>query len=680
MAAAFHISRCDLQCRLNNEKHHTDLNGVDRLIVRRGQPFILDLHLRSGTFQPGVNTFHLIAETGPCSSEKWGTRATFALSDIDKNKWSASVSRSSGKILSLSICSAPDAPIGQYSLTLDQGTRVSLGEFVLLFNPWCARDTVFMDDEEKRKEYILSQDGLIYIGTPKHIDDTPWNFGQFMPGILDTCLRILDESPKHLKNPSKDCSGRKNPVYVTRLLSAMINCNDDRGILKGNWSGNYDDGTSPSQWSSSVEILREWQASSCRPVCYGQCWVFAAVACTVSRALGIPCRVVTNFESAHDTNSNLVIELIYDENRDHISADSLWNFHVWVESWMARPDLKPEFNGWQVCDPTPQEKSDGVYCCGPVPVKAIKKGDLTVKYDAPFVFAEVNADVEQYIKFKNGRTARMGGSTTYVGQFISTKSVGKDAREDITHLYKYPEGSEKEREAFKKANHSNKLQRQGMGSEAGLEIKIKVSEDMRRGCDFDVFAVVINNTSVSKTCWLKFLGRASSYNGRLGKTCGRVENSDLQLSSGEEKQLLLRFCYENYGKHITQDSMIQLTALLIDKDTRKIYNARRTIVLGNPEVKIEILGKPKLYYELAVELSLQNPLSESLENCTFSVEGSLMDGKKIKQIVGSVGPSQTAKSKINITPTSPGTRKLLATFNSNKLSNIKGYKNIDVGK
>ena len=26
---------------------------------------------------------------------------------------------------------------------------------------------------------------------------------------------------------------------------------------------------------------------------------------------------------------------------------------------MTRPDLKPEFDGWQVVDPTPQEKSEG---------------------------------------------------------------------------------------------------------------------------------------------------------------------------------------------------------------------------------------------------------------------------------------------------------------------------------
>lgn len=35
------------------------------------------------------------------------------------------------------------------------------------------------------------------------------------------------------------------------------------------------------------------------------------------------------------------------------------NFHVWVESWMTRPDLRLGYEGWQASDPTPQETSDG---------------------------------------------------------------------------------------------------------------------------------------------------------------------------------------------------------------------------------------------------------------------------------------------------------------------------------
>lgn len=70
----------------------------------------------------------------------------------------------------------------------------------------------------------------------------------------------------------------------------------------------------------------------------------------------------------------------------------------------------------------------------------MKEGDLSAKYDAAFVYAEVNADVVEYISFSDDQVVKVGGSATQVGQCISTKSVGKDEREDITHHYKYPEG------------------------------------------------------------------------------------------------------------------------------------------------------------------------------------------------------------------------------------------------
>lgn len=72
-------------------------------------------------------------------------------------------------------------------------------------------------------------------------------------------------------------------------------------------------------------------------------------------------------------------------------------------------------------------------------MKAIKEGELLFNYDALFVFAEVNADICTMMKKKDGSVSKVN-TTTFVGQKISTKSVGSDVREDITHLYKYPEG------------------------------------------------------------------------------------------------------------------------------------------------------------------------------------------------------------------------------------------------
>ncbi|KAK3085497.1 hypothetical protein FSP39_004245, partial [Pinctada imbricata] len=81
----------------------------------------------------------------------------------------------------------------------------------------------------------------------------------------------------------------------------------------------------------------------------------------------------------------------------------LRNFHVWNEVWMRRPDIpKANYDGWQVIDCTPQEESQGIYQCGPIPVAAIKEGDISYNYDGAFIFAEVNADIVTWVVDRDG--------------------------------------------------------------------------------------------------------------------------------------------------------------------------------------------------------------------------------------------------------------------------------------
>uniref|UniRef100_A0AAQ5ZRG8 Protein-glutamine gamma-glutamyltransferase 2 n=1 Tax=Amphiprion ocellaris TaxID=80972 RepID=A0AAQ5ZRG8_AMPOC len=673
------IERCDLDVKTNSRKHHTELFGEERLIVRRGQPFTVILHLSPGSkeFTPGGTGFTLIVETGPLPRKESDTKASFTLSDsTSETEWSASAtSDPSRKTVSVSIASSPNAPIGLYSLEVDQdGQKTSLGQFILLFNAWCPGDAVHMRSETKRQEYVLAQHGQVYRGTHKRIKGSPWNFGQFEAGILDICLKILDDNPKFVSNADQDCSGRRNPVYVSRVLSAMINSNNDRGVLVGEW-GEFSGGVHPGVWIGSGDILRQWAESG--PVRYGQCWVFAAVACTVSRALGIPCRVVTNFGSAHDTDANLVIENLYDEDGKRISGgDSVWNFHVWVDSWMTRPDLGQEFDGWQTSDPTPQETSEGVFCCGPAPVKAIKEGELTKKYDAPFIFAEVNADVMDLVQLSNGEFVKFSGSTKSVGRFISTKAVGSDDRHDITHQYKYPEGSKEERQVYEKAQHHNKLQQRG--AEPGLHLKIKLADNMIVGSDFEVFAVLTNNHMKARTCNFLFFARAVGYNGKLGDGCGFASDK-VEVPSGEGERLSLKLDYDSYGAAITSDRLIQLSAITVDKQTIDFCKAEKTIVLDEPQLEIKLLGEATLNQKVAAELTLLNPLPEPLQDCSFTIEGvGLTDSKPITAEIGSVSPKQEAKASIEFTPSTAGSCVLLGNFDSNRLKNIKSFINVTV--
>ena len=49
-----------------------------------------------------------------------------------------------------------------------------------------------------------------------------------------------------------------------------------------------------------------------------------------------------------------------------------------------------------------------MFRCGPCPLKAIKEGDLNVKFDVPFVFAEVNADIINWEIRPDGQRKRVG--------------------------------------------------------------------------------------------------------------------------------------------------------------------------------------------------------------------------------------------------------------------------------
>lgn len=99
---------------------------------------------------------------------------------------------------------------------------------------------------------------------------------------------------------------------------------------------------------------------------------------------------------------------------DGACKDSCWNFHVWNDVWMSRPELPVGYGGWQVIDATPQELSDNSMRCGPASVVAVKKGEVGHLYDTPFVFSEVNADI---MHFQEDEDSDWGFSRTSVNQY-----------------------------------------------------------------------------------------------------------------------------------------------------------------------------------------------------------------------------------------------------------------------
>ncbi|KAA0713279.1 V-set and transmembrane domain-containing protein 2-like protein [Triplophysa tibetana] len=91
------------------------------------------------------------------------------------------------------------ASVGVYTLSLRIETHVSvrthlLCHFSLLCNPWCEGDSVFLNSEEQRDEYVMRDFGLLFKGTADNPCGSPWLFDQGqLPGLFGP-MKTLDRS------------------------------------------------------------------------------------------------------------------------------------------------------------------------------------------------------------------------------------------------------------------------------------------------------------------------------------------------------------------------------------------------------------------------------------------------------------------------------------------------------
>ncbi|XP_056384164.1 protein-glutamine gamma-glutamyltransferase 5-like [Hyla sarda] len=685
----------DLCIKDNNKNHQTDEITTKRLIVRRGQDFKVYLQKSTnGGVQLKKENITFVIESGTPKLRQYGKTKAFGLSSINiKTDWNASVVREDQAFLEVKICSPADGVIGLHTLNLHisdvrQTITYCLGELVILFNAWCPDDAVFLPDQEERKEFVMNENGFVFVGNADYVSKRSWNFGQFEEDIIDVCLTLLDESLESYKNALKDYTMRNDPVYVSRVLSAMINCNDDNGVMLGRWDGKYDDGTSPTKWNGSCSILRQWYLSGFKPVKYGQCWVFAAVLCTALRCLGIPARVITNFDSAHDTDGNLSIDEYYDDMGKPISSgDSIWNFHVWNECWMLRKDLPPGYNGWQALDATPQETSNGIFCCGPAPVKAIKEGDIHLNYDCPFIFAEVNADVIKWIRRKDKTVERLHQDSTKVGKCISTKQVGSNGRMDVTSNYKYAEGSEEERLAFKKAlDMRNKPSTENTGrqdtpdptlSKIGIQLRLKLKEPPVYGQDVQLIVLLTNLTSVPKPINININVQAIENNGAHINAVYQKADS-LELKPQTEHSAVYLVPYSLYKACLTDSNLLKVSTVAEQTDTHEKLLAERNITLDPPELKVERQGNAMLLTPYKVTIRFANPLTEELRDCGFVMEGNGLVQGFIKKDLGNLKPGHGFAISVELIPYKSGKKTLQVLFASKNISNIREYMEITV--
>ncbi|CAK6952735.1 transglutaminase 5%2C like [Scomber scombrus] len=666
----------------NLEKHRTEgFSSSKPLVVRRGAPFKISLQLKGRPFNPQTDTVGIKVMLG----RLYVTMPVTFSTKVSSSRWSAYMDPEFMNLQtpSIFISSPASASVGSYRFQLHLFTqeskrRYNLGKFILLCNPWCREDAVYIPFEDQREEYVQNDSGLLFMGTTKNLVSRPWSFDQYEPSILETCLNLLQVSPQHQRGRRSDYLNRNNPIYIGRVVSAMINSEDDRGVLKGNWSNNFKEGVHPSTWTGSGDILKQWALSGYRPVKYGQCWVFAAVMCTVMRALGIPCRVVTNYNSAHDTNKNLVIEEYYNEKGEKLnySKDSIWNFHVWVECWMARQDLGSGMNGWQVLDPTPQERSGGVFCCGPAPVKAIKDQRIDMFYDIPFVYAEVNADVHTVI-VSQGRGVGYSKDTERVGSLICTKAVGLPRLQNITGDYKFIKSPNPSLASRSSTVAEDSTLRRASSSKKVL-VSLSLDKAPVAGEPISFTVKVINKQDVAKTMKVCLNAQAKEYNNSPSETFWE-SHGIMQLAPMEVKVLSQQILPVQY-EDVVGDDLINLAVVLEDTASQELCLASEEFNIASPNLLIQVEDENStgLNKEQTATVIFTNPFSQPVSG-VLTVAGAGLIQEKLLFRMPLLPPGLSVEQRITFIPNKVGTKMLQASLTlTNIRSTIRGFKMISI--
>ncbi|KAM7369547.1 hypothetical protein PAMP_010864 [Pampus punctatissimus] len=593
----------DMCQQVNKPNHYTTAYDTPYLVVRRGQEFLVRVTFNR-PLTPG-DDFQIEFLIGSNPSVSKGSLVVVTFGSRSGSRWAGRIVDTQGEAVTLGITSTPDAIVGKFrtyvaiatASGMQRTARDARTDMYMLFNAWCPEDAVFYSDESGRREYVLNDHGVLFQGSVGSITSRGWMFGQFEQGVLDACIYILDASRMPIYN-------RGNVIKLVRKGSAMINSQDDNGVLVGNWSDDYSMGVAPTMWTGSVKILLQY-ANSGVPICFAQCWVFAGVFNTFLRCLGIPARVVTNFSSAHDNTGNLKTDLIFKidgtPDRRH-TRDSIWLVQMPVSHELpllergVHDASRPA--SWS-------RRVAGHYRCGPASIVAIKEGLLCHPFDSGFVFAEVNSDVVFHKRDRYGTLTPYRVEKTMIGQAVCTKAIGSDTIHDITHTYKYPEGSPQDSTTMSRAEEYGLERDRSELPEAKLIVTIN-TEQVQLGQDVTLIVNFQNSGSLARTVKAHLATSVIFYTGVIAN---HLENKDFTVTvpAQQMERVTLKTTAQEYLPYLGSQHCLHFVVTGQDED--QSLSA------------IKVSGLPQVHQEMFVNVTFTNPFNFPLYTIYLAMEG-----------------------------------------------------------
>jgi probable HAF family extracellular repeat protein len=692
-AAGF--QRTDTRQAENESLHSTarygkSSSGKEQLVIRRGEKPLMgptfgtidvDVTVSDCLFSSGAslsfqatNRFGGVSRTQdlpvsdvPVPADEWGCQLLF---------W-VPLSETGGKhVARMRITIPADAAIGEYNFAAvakdASGATVDTMPFadpvVVLFNPWDPNDATYMANPAEREEYVLTESGLMWQGTARSPEVTPWNYAQFEPVTLETTLKLLGESRADGHPNGLTEAERSDPAVVARWLTERIDGTTDAGVLVGRWSLFIDpSATYAWSWRSSAEIFAKYLAAG--KVKYGQCWNFGGLLTSSLRTLGIPARPITNFESGHDRSrpyQNVdVCQYVDSFYREQTTADSgdVWTFHVWCEAWMSRPGLAG-MDGWQVFDATPQEQFGGLFQLGPVPVAAVKAGNR-LNDEVDFVRAEVDADIvfrPTLLDANNNRVCNTAivqqGNSTDIGRRITTKSVGASGGVDITSSYKTPETSPLSDVS-------------PFGPPNPQPLELLAPPDSAVGSDLIATAVLRNIGAQVDEFKCHFVAVAVSQDGTEVGDLIPVRTTTVSVAPGATSAVPIDLTWAEVQPALAATDLIRLGVVMQRMSDGQVWFDRSIVRIRGLPISLSLLSGSRLVVDgtTTATIGFTNPLPTPLTNVRLDLGGDaglLIDGTTATEAVelGTIAPGASTTVTRSVLGAFEGSRLFMARISA----------------
>jgi PKD repeat protein/sugar lactone lactonase YvrE len=228
-------------------------------------------------------------------------------------------------------------PVGVYNATADRIakdgtilTQSDIANFTVIYEtePGIASEYI-----EGIRDYNYHTERFIYPNTP-NANQAPvtWNINPYNSTVFRTALNLVEG------NTTKTESGKSIIQSIRPTLLTYWNHNPDCSNVITRQQ--YPDQCESLNRMDVPKILTCW--TQMRTAQAGQCYTFGGVTTSLSRAVGIPSRMLTTTNSGHDditihgiitARDGIHTRTVYPFNDDPYPAKEWWNYHVWNEMW-----------------------------------------------------------------------------------------------------------------------------------------------------------------------------------------------------------------------------------------------------------------------------------------------------------------------------------------------------------